>query len=155
MDLLPLLHQIILGVTATVSRETCETLVSWGLQFPFKIQAGVSDWKSFTTGPHDFLAAREAGEPRKGAASTTIHKVGGSWNIKPKIWCYWAAKASDQSLLYIWFTGIIPKCLHRQITWDCSDSKLNDNIPRTPTASEFLNMGPRLPYIYFCLYWEI
>ena len=63
MDLLPLLHQkIILGVKAIVSRDLLRPESPWVSSFHLKCKAGVSSWKRFTTGPHDLLTMREAGE---------------------------------------------------------------------------------------------
>lgn len=73
MDLLPLLHQkIILGVKAIASRDLLRPESPWVSSFHLKCKAGVFNWKRFTTGPHDLLATREAGESGKRCCLTTV-----------------------------------------------------------------------------------
>lgn len=88
------------------------TSVSWDLQFPFPFpnpRLVCLIERVSLSGPHDLLAAREAGDLGKGAATTTTHEVGNSLNTEPGIRCYWAAKAGDQSISNLWFIGIILK----------------------------------------------
>lgn len=111
--------EVILGITAASSRETCCDLNILGSPVPIPSPGPMCLIEiPSLPGPHDLLLAQgRLGNLGKASASTTTHEVGTSLNTEPGVRGCWAAKNDNSVYSLLSHRHHSQTWLHRQSTW--------------------------------------